>query len=156
MQIAHTEIKVFLGDITESRADAIVNAANNKLVMGGGVAGVIKKKGGRIIEEEAVKKGPIEIGQAIQTNARFHIDALGFLGDQYIEVTPAASSQVEVFLTNGATVVGDAPFNMQEAVRSISGLVDQGQKTMADLDKAVNNVNNTILDAATLTNFVTT
>ena len=94
--------------------------------------------------------------QAIQTNASFHIDALGFLGDQYIEVTPAASSQVEVFLTNGATVVGDAPFNMQEAVRSISGLVDQGQKTMADLDKAVNNVNNTILDAATLTNFVTT
>jgi dTDP-glucose 4,6-dehydratase len=37
--------------------------------MGGGVAGAIKKKGGRIIEEEAVKKGPIEIGDAIATSA---------------------------------------------------------------------------------------
>ncbi len=69
MQIAHTEIKVLLGDITELRVDAIVNAANNKLVMGGGVAGVIRKKGGKVIEEEAVKKGPIRIGEAIATNA---------------------------------------------------------------------------------------
>jgi O-acetyl-ADP-ribose deacetylase (regulator of RNase III)/ADP-ribose pyrophosphatase YjhB (NUDIX family) len=46
-----------------------VNAANNKLVMGGGVAGAIRKKGGRIIEDEAVKKGPIEIGGAVWTSA---------------------------------------------------------------------------------------
>ncbi len=69
MKIGHTEIKVVMGDITELRADAIVNAANNKLLMGGGVAVAIRKKGGKIIEEEAVKKGPIEIGQAIQTTA---------------------------------------------------------------------------------------
>ena len=69
MRIKNTEIKVVIGDITELRADAIVNAANNKLVMGGGVAGVIKRKGGRGIEEEAVKQGPIEIGQAIATGA---------------------------------------------------------------------------------------
>ena len=69
MKIKNTEIKVVIGDITELRADAIVNAANNKLLMGGGVAGAIKRKGGRVIEEEAVKKGPIEIGQAVQTRA---------------------------------------------------------------------------------------
>ncbi|MDP2044182.1 MAG: macro domain-containing protein, partial [Candidatus Omnitrophota bacterium] len=69
MKIKNTEIKVVLGDITELRVDAIVNAANNKLVMGGGVAGVIKKKGGKIIEDEAVKKGPIKIGEAIATCA---------------------------------------------------------------------------------------
>lgn len=69
MKIKDTEIKVMMGDITELRVDAIVNAANNKLVMGGGVAGAIKKKGGRVIEEEAVKKGPIEIGDAIATSA---------------------------------------------------------------------------------------
>ncbi len=96
----------------------------------------------------------------IRQDASFHIDALGFLGDQYIEVTPAeggeTNRQAAAFLTNGATVIGEAPFNMQEAVRSISGLVNQGQKTMKDLDKTFNNVNNTILDAATLTNFVTT
>lgn len=69
MKIKNTEIKVVMGDITELKADAIVNAANNKLVMGGGVAGAIKRKGGKAIEEEAIKKGPIEIGQAIATGA---------------------------------------------------------------------------------------
>ncbi len=69
MKIKNTEIKVVLGDITEVRADAIVNAANNKLLMGGGVAGVIKRKGGKVIEQEALKKGPIEIGAAVATSA---------------------------------------------------------------------------------------
>ena len=57
------------GDITDLAVDAIVNAANNKLVMGGGVAGAIKKKGGENIEKEAVKLGPIEIGAAVATAA---------------------------------------------------------------------------------------
>ncbi len=69
MKIKNTEIKVVMGDITESRVDAIVNAANNKLLMGGGVAGAIKRKGGKVIEEEAIKKGPIEIGEAVATSA---------------------------------------------------------------------------------------
>lgn len=69
MLIKDTEIKIVQGDITELKVDAIVNAANNKLVMGGGVAGAIKKKGGKVIEEEAVKKGPIKIGEAVFTKA---------------------------------------------------------------------------------------
>jgi O-acetyl-ADP-ribose deacetylase (regulator of RNase III)/ADP-ribose pyrophosphatase YjhB (NUDIX family) len=69
MKIKNTEIKVLMGDITELRVDAIVNAANNKLLMGGGVAGAIKKKGGKVIEEEALGKGPIEIGGAVPTGA---------------------------------------------------------------------------------------
>lgn len=69
MKIKNTEVKVVIGDITELRVDAIVNAANNKLVMGGGVAGAIKRKGGRSIEDEAVKLGPIEIGEAVATKA---------------------------------------------------------------------------------------
>jgi len=69
MKIKNTEIKVVMGDITDLKVDAIVNAANNKLVMGGGVAGAIKKKGGKAIEEEALKKGPIEIGGAVETCA---------------------------------------------------------------------------------------
>jgi O-acetyl-ADP-ribose deacetylase (regulator of RNase III)/ADP-ribose pyrophosphatase YjhB (NUDIX family) len=69
MKIKNTEIRIVQGDITELKVDAIVNAANNKLLMGGGVAGVIKRKGGEVIEEEAVKKGPIKIGEAIFTSA---------------------------------------------------------------------------------------
>jgi len=69
MKIRDAEIKIIQGDITELKVDAIVNAANNKLVMGGGVAGAIKKKGGKVIEEEAIKKGPIQIGEAIYSAA---------------------------------------------------------------------------------------
>jgi O-acetyl-ADP-ribose deacetylase (regulator of RNase III)/ADP-ribose pyrophosphatase YjhB (NUDIX family) len=69
MKLKDSEIKVVMGDITEIRSDAIVNAANNKLVMGGGVAGAIKRKGGQVIEDEAVKRGPIEIGKAVETGA---------------------------------------------------------------------------------------
>lgn len=69
MIIKNTEIKIIQGDITELKVTAIVNAANNKLVMGGGVAGAIKRKGGKIIEDEAVKIGPIKIGEAVATSA---------------------------------------------------------------------------------------
>lgn len=57
------------GDITESHADAIVNAANNHLWMGAGVAGAIRQKGGESIEIEAMAKGPIPIGEAVATTA---------------------------------------------------------------------------------------
>lgn len=69
MKIKDTEVRVVQGDITQVKVDAIVNAANNKLVMGGGVAGAIKKKGGKVIEEEAAKLGPIRIGEAVFTSA---------------------------------------------------------------------------------------
>ena len=63
------KIELFLGDITDLEVDAIVNAANNYLVMGSGVAGAIKRKGGKIIEEEAVRQAPIPIGEAVYTTA---------------------------------------------------------------------------------------
>ena len=64
-----TKIEIYLGDITDLEVDAIVNAADNHLRMGGGVALAIKKKGGKIIEDEAVEQGPISIGDAIITTA---------------------------------------------------------------------------------------
>lgn len=63
------EIEALHGDITKLEVDAIVNAANTHLLMGGGVAGAIKRAGGKEIEEEAVKQGPIKIGSAIATSA---------------------------------------------------------------------------------------
>src|SRR3990170_7908766 len=63
------KIEVLRGDITKLELDALVNAANNRLWMGGGVAGALKRAGGPEIEAEAIKKGPIPIGEAVVTGA---------------------------------------------------------------------------------------
>lgn len=63
------KIEVYYGDITQLKLDAVVNAANNRLWMGGGVAGALKRVGGKEIEAEAVTKGPIPIGEAVVTGA---------------------------------------------------------------------------------------
>lgn len=60
-------IEIHQGDIAAETTDAIVNAANNHLWMGSGVAGAIKRKGGSAIEAEAMEQGPIEIGGAVMT-----------------------------------------------------------------------------------------
>jgi O-acetyl-ADP-ribose deacetylase (regulator of RNase III) len=63
------KIKVVTGDITQSNADAIVNPANSSMLMGGGVAGAIKRAGGAEIEAEALKKAPVKVGDAIATKS---------------------------------------------------------------------------------------
>jgi O-acetyl-ADP-ribose deacetylase (regulator of RNase III) len=62
-------IEVVKGDITDVDTEAIVNAANNHLWMGAGVAGAIKRAGGDVIEEEATSQGPIIPGEAVFTGA---------------------------------------------------------------------------------------
>ncbi len=62
-------LEVIQGDITGLSIDAIVNPANSMMIMGGGVAGAIKRRGGRIIEEEAMSKAPVQVGEAISTTA---------------------------------------------------------------------------------------
>ena len=57
------------GDITEERVDAVVNAANSALVLGAGVAGAIRERGGPQIQAECDAHGPIEVGQAAITGA---------------------------------------------------------------------------------------
>lgn len=62
-------IEIIEGDICRLKVDAIVNPANSFGYMGGGVAGVIKRHGGKQIELEAVAKAPIQPGTAILTTA---------------------------------------------------------------------------------------
>lgn len=57
------------GDLTEADVDAIVNAANNDLVLGGGVAGAIRVKAGPAIQQECDQIGPIALGEAAITGA---------------------------------------------------------------------------------------
>src|SRR6202521_4270956 len=55
------------GDLTEMDTDAIVNAANNDLILGGGVAGAIRRKGGDEIQRECDAIGSIPVGYAAIT-----------------------------------------------------------------------------------------
>jgi O-acetyl-ADP-ribose deacetylase (regulator of RNase III) len=74
------KIILMKGDLTEMNTDAIVNAANNDLQHGGGVAGAIRRKGGDIIQQESNAIGSIPVGGAAITSggnlkARFVIHA---------------------------------------------------------------------------------
>jgi len=60
-------IELRQGDITAQDTDAIVNAANNHLILGAGVAGAIRLKGGPTIQQECNAIGPIPIGEAAIT-----------------------------------------------------------------------------------------
>jgi len=63
------KITVRTGDLTKLEVDAIVNPANSQLIMGGGVAGAILRAGGNQIQEQALKKAPVPIGEAVATTA---------------------------------------------------------------------------------------
>ena len=61
-------IEILQGDLTEMDVDAIVNAANNDLQLGGGVAGAIRRKGGPRIQAECDEIGTIPVGGAALTS----------------------------------------------------------------------------------------
>jgi len=69
VKVGVATVSITRGDITDAEVDAIVNAANAELWMGAGVAGAMKRKGGTVIEEDAIRQGPIEIGEAVLTVA---------------------------------------------------------------------------------------
>jgi O-acetyl-ADP-ribose deacetylase (regulator of RNase III) len=62
-----SKVSLRQGDLTEADSDAIVNAANNDLQLGGGVAGAIRRKGGPAIQQECDRIGTIAIGEAAIT-----------------------------------------------------------------------------------------
>jgi O-acetyl-ADP-ribose deacetylase (regulator of RNase III) len=63
------KIEVRKGSITTCQVQAIVNPTNSFGYMGGGVAGVIKRVGGQVIEDEAINQAPIQVGEAVLTSA---------------------------------------------------------------------------------------
>ncbi len=74
------KVSLMQGDLTEMDVDAIVNAANNDLQLGGGVAGAIRRKGGPAIQRECDAIGGVPVGGAAITSggklrARFVIHA---------------------------------------------------------------------------------
>jgi O-acetyl-ADP-ribose deacetylase (regulator of RNase III) len=64
-----TRVVIIVGDLIDQDVDAIVNAANNDLILGGGVAGAIRTRGGPAIQAECTAHGPIDVGEAAITSA---------------------------------------------------------------------------------------
>jgi O-acetyl-ADP-ribose deacetylase (regulator of RNase III) len=62
-------VVIISGDLVEQEVDAIVNAANNDLQLGGGVAGAIRRAGGPGIQDECDAHGPVRVGEAAITGA---------------------------------------------------------------------------------------
>jgi O-acetyl-ADP-ribose deacetylase (regulator of RNase III) len=80
--VGRTAVRILQGDITELEVDAITNAANEQLKLGGGVAGAIARKGGPEIQEACDRIGYTPVGTAVLTpagrlKARYVIHAVG-------------------------------------------------------------------------------
>lgn len=93
------EIRIIEGDIAEQSADALVNAAGTSLRMGSGVAGALRRAGGEALNEAAIERGPIELGEAVATDAYgldadivVHAAAMPHHGDGLATVSSVASA----------------------------------------------------------------
>ena len=90
----------------------------------------------------------------IYHDARFVIEASGFLGDEYVSVIPTYNQGG--LRTNGEDVQCEAPFNLQEVARSAAGFVQRLDETAKKLDSSVTDLRAQVLNAQTLANFGTT
>lgn len=103
---AKNAIHLTTGDITDMATDAIVNAANNDLLLGAGVAGAIRRKGGPAIQAECNTIGPIAVGEAAVTTAgdlkaRYVIHAASMaLGGRATEAALRSSVAASLRLAN--------------------------------------------------------
>jgi O-acetyl-ADP-ribose deacetylase (regulator of RNase III) len=82
IEVGKSVLELIEGDITEMDTEAIVNAANAQLILGGGVAGAIRTKGGPAIQEECDRIGGTFVGGAVKTGggnlkAKYVIHAVG-------------------------------------------------------------------------------
>ncbi|ESS09407.1 MAG: putative phosphatase [uncultured archaeon A07HN63] len=68
------DFTIVQGDVAAEQADALVNAAGTSLEMGSGVAGALRRAAGGDINEEAVSKGPVDLGDVAVTDA-YDLDA---------------------------------------------------------------------------------
>ena len=67
--MSEARVVIMSGDLVEQVVDVIVNAANNDLQLGGGVAGAIRRAGGRVIQDECDAHGSVRVGEAAITGA---------------------------------------------------------------------------------------
>jgi O-acetyl-ADP-ribose deacetylase (regulator of RNase III) len=125
-------ILIIAGDLVEQEVDALVNAANNDLLLGGGVAGAIRRRGGPAIQEECAAQAPISVGEAAITGggelrARYVIHAASMALGGRTTAASLKSSMNHVFrlarakgvqtIAIPAVGTGIAAFPMDECAR---------------------------------------
>ena len=89
----------------------------------------------------------------IPGDALFNIEAQGFLGDQYVSISPTANALPPLPKDGSAQRECRAPFNIQDAARDALGLIQRLDQAAQKIDVAVDRVNKNVLSEATMTNF---
>ncbi len=89
----------------------------------------------------------------IPGDAHFNIEAQGFLGDQFVAITPTENAQPPLPKDGSAVRECRAPFNIQDAARDALGLIKRLDQAAQKIDIAVERVNRNVLSEQTLTNF---
>src|SRR5437764_8175883 len=125
-------------DVTKLDVDAIANAANTRLLHGGGVAGAISRAGGPEVQRESDEKAPIELGEAVATTAGemparyvIHAATMELGGPTSAEIIDRATrstlSRAEELGCRSLALVafgtGVGGFPLQEAARIMVGAV---------------------------------
>ena len=113
ISVKNSSIKIVQGDITDLGTDVIVNAANAQLILGGGVAGAIRLKGGPKIQEECNEIGGTFVGGAVITtggnlNAKHVIHAVGPRmgeGDEDSKLTNAVLNSLKLTDEHGLKTI---------------------------------------------------
>jgi O-acetyl-ADP-ribose deacetylase (regulator of RNase III) len=144
-----TKILFSRGDITDVDADAIVNAANNDLILGAGVAGAIRRKGGGEIERECERIGSIRLGEAAVTTGGnlkacyvIHAGSMspgGVTTDESLSATTRnsllrAEEKALKSIAFPAVGTGIAGFPMQECAQVMIGEVLEHVKSPSSLE----------------------
>ena len=89
----------------------------------------------------------------IPGDAHFNIEAQGFLGDQFVSISPTQNVLPPLPKDGSAARECRAPFNIQDAARDALGLIQRLDQAAQKIDVAAERVNKTVLSEQTLTNF---
>lgn len=141
------DVQIVLGSIVEQEVDAIVNSANTALVMGGGVAAAILAEAGPEVEEDAVRQGPIQVGDVVVTHAgnlsARHVVHVAVVGEVPPDVEECTRSALDKAVELGARTIalpamgtGSAGISAREAARGMCSAIAHhvaGETTLEDI-----------------------
>ncbi len=119
-------IRIVQGDITRESVDAIVNAANTDLLLGGGVAGAIRRAGGPSIQEECNRLKPVGLGEAAATRAG-RLSAAHVIHAAVMHLGGSASLESSEAALRASLQLAD-DLSRRARILDLSGFVQAGKK----------------------------